>query len=107
MNLPNILQEFLKAQKLFDSTTFSNCFSNQATVFDEGKIYTGKEEIRQWNENSNNEFQPLFEVQDFSTKENTILLKINISGSFDGSPVLLNFYFRIEDNLITALAITE
>jgi hypothetical protein len=35
MNLPNILQEFLKAQKLFDSTSFSNCFSDQATVFDE------------------------------------------------------------------------
>ncbi|TZF96319.1 nuclear transport factor 2 family protein [Chryseobacterium panacisoli] len=106
MNLPNILQEFLKAQKLFDSTAFSNCFSNQATVFDEGKIYKGKEEIKHWNEKSNNEFQTLFEVQDFSTREHTILLKINISGSFDGSPALLNFYFRTDDSLITALIIT-
>lgn len=106
MNLPNILQEFLKAQKLFDSTSFSNCFSDQATVFDEGKIYSGKEEIRQWNEKSNNEFQTLLEVQDFSTRDNTILLRINISGYFDGSPVLLNFHFRVESNLITALVIT-
>jgi hypothetical protein len=107
MNLPNILQEFLKAQKLFDSTSFSNCFSDQATVFDEGKIYTGKEEIRQWNEKSNNEYKTLFEVKDFSMKNNMTVLKINISGSFDGSPVVLSFHFRIENGHITALAITE
>ncbi|MEJ5051390.1 nuclear transport factor 2 family protein [Chryseobacterium culicis] len=107
MNLPNILQEFLEAQKVFDSTSLSRCFSDHATVFDEGKIYKGKEEIRQWNEKSNNEFQTFFEIQIFSTQENTVQLKINISGSFDGSPILLNFYFRIEEDLIAALAITE
>lgn len=107
MNLPTILQDFLKAQELFDSTTFASCFSEQASVFDEGKIYIGKDEIREWNQNSNNEFKTLFEVKDFLTKDDTILLKINITGSFDGSPVLLKFYFRIEDNLIAALTITE
>ncbi|CAD0223108.1 nuclear transport factor 2 family protein [Chryseobacterium sp. D764] len=107
MNLPNILQEFLKAQKLFDSTTFSNCFSEQASVFDEGKIYTGKEEIKQWNEKSNHEYKTLFEVKDFSEKDNTTVLRIKISGSFSGSPVVLNFHFRLKDHLIMALAITE
>ncbi|MFS4471541.1 nuclear transport factor 2 family protein [Chryseobacterium sp. T20] len=107
MNLPNILQEFLKAQELFDSISFADCFSEQASVFDEGKIYTGKEEIRQWNEKSNNEYKTLFEVKDFSMKDNTTVVRINIFGSFDGSPVMLNFHFRMKDNLITALAITE
>ncbi len=107
MNLPNILQEFLKAQELFDIISFSNCFSEQASVFDDGNIYTGKEEIRQWNEKSNNEYKTLFEVKDFSVKDDTMVLRINISGSFDGSPVMLNFHFRTKDNLITALAITE
>ncbi|PTT41429.1 hypothetical protein DBR28_04095 [Chryseobacterium sp. HMWF028] len=107
MNLPIILQEFLKAQELFDSVSFVNCFSENASVFDEGKIYTGKEEIRQWNEKSNNEYKTLFEVKDFSMKDNMTVLKINISGSFDGSPVMLSFHFRIENGLITALAITE
>ncbi|MGE8553614.1 MAG: nuclear transport factor 2 family protein [Chryseobacterium jejuense] len=107
MNLPIILQEFLKAQELFDSISFTNCFSEHASVFDEGKIYTGKEEIKQWNEKSNNEYKTLFEVKDFSMKDNTTVLKINISGSFDGSPVMLSFHFRIENGLITALAITE
>ncbi|MBP2618505.1 nuclear transport factor 2 family protein [Chryseobacterium jejuense] len=107
MNLPHILQEFLKSQELFDSISFSNCFSEQAVVFDEGKIYTGKEEIRQWNEKSNNEYKTLFEVKSFSVKDNTTILKIKISGFFDGSPIVLNFHFQIKDNLITALAITE
>lgn len=107
MKLPIILQEFLKAQELFDSIAFANCFSEHASVFDEGKIYTGKEEVKQWNEKSNNEYQTLFEVMDFSVKDNMKILKINISGSFEGSPVVLNFHFRIENGLITALAITE
>jgi hypothetical protein len=82
-------------------------FSENASVFDEGKIYTGKEEIRQWNEKSNNEYKTLFDVKDFSMKDNMTVLKINISGSFDGSPAMLSFQFRIENGLITALAITE
>ncbi|WP_336702138.1 hypothetical protein [Chryseobacterium indologenes] len=49
----------------------------------------------------------MFEVKDFSVKDDTMVLRINISGSFDGSPVMLNFHFRTNDNLITALAITE
>jgi len=107
MKLPIILQEFLKAQEFFDSIAFANCFSEHASVFDEGKIYTGKEEIKQWNEKSNNEYQTLFEVMDFSVKDNMKILKINISGSFEGSPVVLNFHFRIENNLINTLAIAE
>lgn len=107
MKLPIILQEFLKAQELFDSISFANCFSEYASVFDEGKIYTGKDEIKQWNEKSNEQYKTLFEVMDFSVKDNMTILKINISGSFDGSPVVLNFYFRIENNLINALAIFE
>lgn len=107
MNLPYILKEFLKAQELFDSISFSNCFSDNALVFDEGKIYKGKEEIRHWHETTSSEYKTLFEVKEASTEGKTIILKINISGSFDGSPVMLKFHFRIENNIIAALMITS
>jgi hypothetical protein len=106
MNLPKILKDLLKAQELFDSTSFSRCFSDNALIFDEGKIYKGREEIKQWNKETNSEYKTLFEVTDFSTEDTTTILKINISGSFDGSPVMLKFHFRIEDNVIAALVIT-
>ena len=107
MNLPNILQEFLKAQELLTVFLSLTVFLNRHPYLMKEKYIREKEEIRQWNEKSNSEYKTLFEVKDFSVNDNTTVLRINISGSFDGSPVMLNFHFRTKNDLITALAITE
>ncbi|KMQ68126.1 hypothetical protein ACM39_09745 [Chryseobacterium sp. FH2] len=107
MNLPKILKDLLEAQKYFDSNLYSSCFSENALVFDEGKIYNGKEEIKHWNEMANKEFRPQLEVLDVYTEDRTIILRINISGSFDGSPIMMKFYFQIEKDKISALIISN
>jgi ketosteroid isomerase-like protein len=43
MNLPNVIVALTKAQNNFDSVAYANCFSENATVFDEGKTIMGKQ----------------------------------------------------------------
>jgi hypothetical protein len=45
MNLPKVLADLVTAQNQFDSIAYTNCFSETAVVFDEGKTHTGKKEI--------------------------------------------------------------
>ncbi len=56
MNLPNVIKELVKAQQERNSTEFINCFTEDATVHDEAKIHTGKDEIRVWMEQTTKEY---------------------------------------------------
>lgn len=104
--IPDILKELLKAQEHFDSVLYSNCFSEEALVFDEGKTYRGRGEIKDWNERSNKEYQSKMEIIDISTENEVIILRTNVSGTFDGSPITLKFHFKIENEKISELKIT-
>lgn len=42
MKLPNVITELVKAQNNFDSIAYSNCFTETATVFDEGEKLSRK-----------------------------------------------------------------
>lgn len=56
MNLPNVINELVKAQNNFDSAAYTECFAETAVVFDESKTHNGKKEIEQWNDKSNTDY---------------------------------------------------
>jgi hypothetical protein len=104
MNLPIVIADLVKAQNNFDSVAYSNCFSETALVFDEGKTYNGKIEIQQWIKKANKEFQPVMKPIEYSATEE--ILKAEVSGNFPGSPVVLSYHFKLKDGLIQSLKIT-
>lgn len=103
MNLPKVVADLVRAQDNFDSVSYSNCFSETAEVFDEGQTYNGKTEIRDWIEKANQAYRITMKPIDYSEYEQ--ILKAKISGTFDGSPVVLTYYFEIKDNKIQSLKI--
>lgn len=105
MNLPNVLTELTKAQNNFDSFAYANCFSETAVVFDEGKTHNGKTEIQQWIEKANDEYQAVMEPLEYS--ETDEILKAEVSGNFPGSPIVLNYHFELNNDLIEFLKITS
>ncbi|WP_370897374.1 nuclear transport factor 2 family protein [Chryseobacterium gossypii] len=107
MNLPLVLKKLLEAQNTSDSVLYSECFSENALVFDEGKVYKGKDEIRRWNEKTNTQYQTQIEPLEFSEEGETYKLKASISGSFEGSPITLTFTFQIENDKISSLMISD
>ncbi|GGB84651.1 hypothetical protein GCM10007424_25870 [Flavobacterium suaedae] len=105
MKLPDIISHLLHAQKNFDSEAYANCFSTNAIVQDEGKTYKGREEIRQWNEETNNKYNMHIKVLDLYNDADNMTLSVAVSGTFPGSPIELKYHFEIEDGYIVHLKI--
>jgi ketosteroid isomerase-like protein len=104
MNLPNVIVALTKAQNSFDSTAYANCFTENATVFDEGKNHIGKTEIQQWITKANEEYQAVMKPVEYSAKEE--VLKAEVSGNFPGSPIVLSYHFTFQNELVESLKIT-
>jgi hypothetical protein len=101
MNLPEVITELINAQEQFDSKAYANCFSETAIVVDEGKTYQGRAEIEEWIKMANDEYQT--KMKPISYSEDIQTLKAEISGRFEGSPLILHYYFDIADGLIRSL----
>lgn len=105
MNLPEAIQDLVKAQNNFDSSAFADCFSETAIVFDEGKTYTSKTEIKNWIEKSSKEYNTLMKPLEFEGSAEEGNLKAEVSGTFPGSPVILTYNLKFKENRIESLRI--
>ncbi len=106
MYLPEIIEKLVMAQNNFDSTAYADCFADNAIVFDEGKNHQGKEAIKTWNELTNAEYSTTLEPVDFQQNGDKSVLIVKVSGTFDGSPLLFDYHFEIQNERITSLKIT-
>lgn len=104
MNLPNVIVDLTNAQNNFDSVAYTNCFSETAIVFDEGKNHKRKMEIQQWIKKANEEYQAVMKPLEYSTTEE--VLKAEVLGNFPGSPIVLSYRFKLKGGLIESLKIT-
>ncbi|MBM3632184.1 MAG: nuclear transport factor 2 family protein [Alphaproteobacteria bacterium] len=103
--LPEIINSYIEASNRHDIKSILACFTENAVVHDEKKEFKGKQVIKEWLtstiEKYNFQFIPLT-LQD-TTPE--ILVSIKVSGTFDGSPVILNYHFMIENEKLSSLKI--
>ena len=104
MNLPRVVEELVKTQNSFDSLAYANCFTETAVVFDEGKTHNGRKEIEQWIDKANKDYQATMQPLEYSTTEE--ILKVEVSGIFPGSPIVLSYHLKLADGLIDSLKIT-
>lgn len=104
MNLPKVVAKLTETQNNFDSAAYANCFTETAVVFDEGKTHNGRKEIESWIDKANKEYQATMKPLEYAPKE--AILKVEVSGNFPGSPIVLNYHLQINDELIQSLKIT-
>ena len=105
MKLPKVIADLIAAQDKYDSKSFAENFSDDAVVYDEGKTYHGKTEIKQWNEMTNAKYKTKYEPVEVTTEGNKINLTAKISGTFTGSPAIIKYYFETKNDKITSLQI--
>lgn len=106
MNLPKVVSDLVEEQNSFNSVGYANCFSETAVVFDEGKTHKGRTEIEHWIADANKRYKATMEPVSFEEKEKECILKVKVSGSFDGSPIILSYHLEIAYDLIQSLKIT-
>jgi hypothetical protein len=105
MNLPPVISRYIEASNAHDVEAIVDCFSDDAIVRDENAMQQGKIEISRWAtetiENYKFQFKPL------SADEHAAetVLNVEVSGSFPGSPVTLDYHFIIANDKIESLII--
>ncbi|MCE7062386.1 nuclear transport factor 2 family protein [Dyadobacter sp. CY343] len=107
MKLPENIEGFIKAQNDLDSTAFANYFTEHATVSDEGSSYSGREEIKQWIQEATEKYNMQLTPIDFNQTGSKGELTVEVSGTFPGSPIVMNYHLEMDGSSISSLHITD
>ena len=105
LNLPAPVAAYIAAQNGDDFTALAHCFAENAVVQDEGRTMKGLAAIQQWKMETKQKYhhtvEPLAAVQ----KDGKTVVTARLTGDFPGSPVELQFVFRLERDKISSLKI--
>ncbi len=105
VKLPRIIKNYIDASNGHDVKSILACFSDDAVVHDEGKELHGKQAIESWIAKTIEKYK--FHLKPLSAKDHDeeVVVAIEVSGTFAGSPVTLDYYFAIENEKILSLII--
>lgn len=105
INLPAPISAYFAADRT-DGDAVARCFTDHATVKDEGHTYQGREEIRAWRTEASAKYSYVSEPRAIATEGDRTVVTSRLTGNFPGSPVDLRFFFRLDGDKIAQLEIT-
>ena len=104
MKLPSQIQHYIDASNAHDVKSILECFTDDAVVRDENATHRGKIDIGHWIttiEKYKFQFKPLSSQE----RGNETVVSVEVSGTFPGSPISLDYHFAIANEKITSLII--
>lgn len=103
--LPRIINDYVSASNAHDVKSVVACFADNALVHDEGKDFRGKKMIEDWITKTIGKYK--FQFKPISIKDDNagVVVAVEVSGTFDGSPITLDYHFMIEGDKIVSLTI--
>lgn len=103
--LPDAIAAYFQAKNAHDTTAMAACFTDDAVVHDEGEELRGREAITKWIEETTAKYKVAVEVLKVEEQGGEVVVTALISGTFDGSPVELQFCFTMGAGKIVGLAV--
>ena len=82
------------------------CFTPKAVVYDNDHIFTGPDAIRAWKKAADAKYTCTTEPFSLELIEGVHAVKARVAGNFKGSPLDMNFLFRLERGLIAKMEVT-
>jgi hypothetical protein len=109
LTLPSPVSAYVEATNSFNLDRFIAAFADGALVNDHRDEFIGKEQIRTWAAREIIGDHVTLKVVDVRLLGDHVALKAEVDGDFDKkglpTPLVLNFYFSVERNLIVQLVI--
>ena len=105
MNLPPVIQRYIDASNAHDVKAILDCFADDAVVRDENAIRRGKIDIRRWATETIEKYKFQFKPLSAAERDAQTTLSVEVSGSFPGSSVTLDYHFTLADDRIQSLII--
>ena len=105
MNLSPVILRYIDASNAHDVRAIADCFADDAVVRDENATRHGKIDIRRWATETIEKYK--FKFKPLSADERGVetILNVEVSGSFPGSPITLDYHFTIANDKIHSLII--
>jgi len=103
--LPAVVKRYFEASNRRDAAATAACFATDGVLEDQFGQHVGRAEIEKRIIEINRRFRPAFALLRDQAAEEDVGLVVSVSGDFPGSPVQLDFHFRIRCRKIAALTI--
>jgi ketosteroid isomerase-like protein len=105
IEVPHIIKKYIGASNQHDVKSILSCFSDDALVHDEGAELHGKKSIEGWIVKTIEKYKFQFKPLSVKDHDAEVVVAVEVSGTFDGSPVTLDYHFTIENDKILSLAV--
>lgn len=105
ITLSDVIETYFQANNAQDATAMAACFAEGAIVHDEGEELHGILAIANWIHKTTEKYQATVEVTNVREQNVEIVVTGQVSGDFEGSPIQLEYHFKIEAERIVALTI--
>ena len=105
IELPHIIKKYVGASNQHDVKSILSCFSDNALVHDEGADLHGSKAIEGWIVKTIEKYQFHFKPLGIKASGSDSVVTVEVSGTFEGSPVTLDYHFTIQNDKILSLTI--
>lgn len=106
VKLTQTIETYIAAANAGDAVKGSLCFSEDATVLDEGETLKGRKSIHDWMVKTRKKYNHTVRPLIFIQQAHESILTAEITGNFDGSPITLDYHFKIKNEQIEDLRVT-
>jgi ketosteroid isomerase-like protein len=105
VDLPTAIAIYIAAENRGDADALAECFAEDAVVRDEGQTTKGLTAIKRWKVESKRKYQHTVEPLRSVRKDGETIVTSRLTGNFPGSPIELQFVFKLEGDKIASLEI--
>jgi hypothetical protein len=106
--MPQVIARYLHAADIRDYQACADCFTEDGTVLDEGKTYTGRDQIYHWRADGVSQWTYTTTITGSEAVSATeYRVTVDVDGDFPGGHASLTYDFRLRDELIADLRIVE
>ena len=100
-----IIQSYVAASNAHDVKSILACFADDAVVHDENATRRGKIDIERWASETIDKYKFHFRPLSAEHRADETVVSMEVSGSFPGSPVTLDYHFSVVNEKISSLII--
>src|SRR3954471_20654099 len=103
--LPRPIRNYIDASNAHNVQSILACFSDDAMVRDENTTHRGKIDIERWLRTTIEKYKFQFKPLSAEARDDETIVAVQISGTFPGSPITLDYRFTIAHEKIASLII--
>jgi ketosteroid isomerase-like protein len=103
--VPKAIAEYFQAANGDDPDRVAACFAEDAVVKDERRGTSGRAAIRAWAEETQRKYRYHAEIKNVEKQAVRYVVTAHLTGDFPGSPIDLNYRFKLNGAEIVSLEI--